>query len=139
MLKQNNPAARLHWHLTSLRNLGDNTRLLDAWRAILKARNDDHNVQLFKRYGQVMALPERARNALLKVPELNQELFLRWVPKAEAAFAGASLSGSVATFISLFGGPSSFDDLEFAGGAIVTRETGEDHRRSSSDKDHPGD
>lgn len=112
--KQNNPAARLHRILTALRAQSDGTRLIDAWRAILgiKAPNNDHNLTFFRRYGRLLALPERVRAALLGVPDISNELYLRWIPKIETAFINTSLGGNVASFWGLFE-RSSLEFLEF--------------------------
>jgi hypothetical protein len=112
-LKQNNPAARLHRILSSVSAQAQNTRLLEAFRGILAPTIpiNDNNSGFFRRHGQFLALPKRARDALLDVPDLNKELYSRWIPKLEAALAFNSLNAVVSTFSSSFD-KSALENLE---------------------------
>jgi hypothetical protein len=112
-LKQDNPAARLHRILSSLSAHSPGTRLLDAWRAILAPTipANDNNFGLFRRYGQFLALPKRVRDTLLTVPNINKDLYFRWVPKLEAALCSVTFSGQVAAFPAAFD-KSALDNLE---------------------------
>jgi hypothetical protein len=126
-LEQNNAAARLHFRLSTLRSMGDNTRLLDAWRGILVAPGNDNNFKFSRRYGQMLALPERARNALMTVPNLNQELFFRWMPKLDAALTGNSLNATVGSFFATFD-KSALENLEYCADLLSRVSAGENYR-----------
>jgi hypothetical protein len=120
--KVNNPAGRLLRVLTSLKAQGGSTRLSDAWRAILRikiASSEDHNFEFFRRYGLLLALPARARAAILSVPDLDREMYLTWVPRLEAAFMGCGLNAQVSGFLASFD-ESSHQALAF-GAELLSR------------------
>lgn len=81
----NNPAARL---LEILR-LGDKQkqdgRAAAAWAEILETGAEDKAL-LLKRVGYVMALPLEIKSEIEQCPDIDQAIYLRWLPTAERAF-----------------------------------------------------
>jgi len=111
----NNPAARLFALINSISQLKQGMNLMTAWGIVLNVSRPgpDNSFVFLRRYGKVLALPKRAREALLNVrPELSRDLYFRWIPKLEAALLGPGLTADVSGFNSTFD-KSALDNLEF--------------------------
>jgi hypothetical protein len=98
LLLINNPAARLLKLIQALRFHDANRPAMDAWRSVLAVAPND-NPRLLERFGLVVMLPRRAKQAVLEVPDISHEIYLRWLPQVESAFVRQSLSGPLHQYL----------------------------------------
>jgi hypothetical protein len=101
MAKLNNPAARLHALLSKAKKGGEQYRqkpATESWAMLLNVPTDNQALML-KRLGGVMELPLNIKTRTENLADVDQDLFLRWLPKVEEAFRANHLAGGFHGFI----------------------------------------
>ena len=71
---------------------------IKVWQILLKVPENKVSLVLH-RYGQILEMPEQIKAQVLRQEETTHELFLRWMPKIEAAFKSCILDAQFAAFI----------------------------------------
>jgi hypothetical protein len=92
----NNPASRLLNVFEKLRSQNLNQPAIHGWRAVLALGT---SFEVLDHLGQVMKLPLRIQKAILDIPDINHEIFLRWTPQVEQGFLAHRLSGGLNEFL----------------------------------------
>ena len=96
MAEANNPAARLHRILTQAKGLA-NQKALSAWSKLLSVPADNC-ADLVRRLGIVLSLPADIREQIECIPEIDTEVYLKWIPEVENGFSSLNLSRSFQEF-----------------------------------------
>lgn len=100
MSTDNNPAGRFYRLLSQAKGnqKNRNVNAFKVWAELLEA--DEKKPWLVLRsLAGVMELPAIIREQIRGVPEIDQSLYLKWVPKVELAFASQRLNGHFHDFI----------------------------------------
>jgi len=119
----NNPAARLHALLKALKGQNATTNLVNAWSVIFALQEEPggrNHFTFLRRYGKFLALPGRARAALSAVPDLDFELYSRWVPKLNDALLASPFNSIVGGFFNIFQN-SDLDYLQFCADGLSSK------------------
>lgn len=98
MYTQNNPAGRLCTILKSAKSYkSQNQAAKLAWSEILEI--DPNNIPfLLKQLGKVMELPEVIRQRISRYDDINQKVYLKWLPKVQRGFSNINLNGQFRSF-----------------------------------------
>jgi hypothetical protein len=83
----------LHLVLAKIRGTHQSTAFLDGWSAALNVKGDDRP-EMLRSLAQVLAMPAQAKAALEAVPDVNQEIQLRWYGPVCDYLARAALLNS---------------------------------------------
>ena len=98
MKAQNNPAGRLGSILKAANSMNDKSVAAKvAWAEILETALDNIPL-LLRRLGQVMELPEVVRQQIMRQKDIDQEVYLKWLPKVQRAFGNTNLKAPLSTF-----------------------------------------
>ena len=106
----NNPAARLYAILRKAKNL-PNQNALKAWSEILSVA-ESNQAELIRRLGLLIALPSQIRAQIELIPEIDTDLYLKWIPEIDAGFSKFNLSASLTEFTNPIS-ESSLNDLRY--------------------------
>lgn len=86
MDKNNNPAGRLHSLLLEGQAQNKTAKAEDVWANILDVPENDKNL-LLRRVGHVLTLPSQVKEAMSHIDNINHDLYLKWLPRAETSFS----------------------------------------------------
>lgn len=96
----NNPAARL---LALLQKAKGDPQLrkqdaMRAWASLLGV-TDGNQPLILRRFGGVMELPMQIKERISSLPDIDDALYLRWLPKIVSAFNASHLGGGFSNFV----------------------------------------
>lgn len=99
MIRRNNPAGRFDRLISKAAQLRVNTPSLRAWANVLEVPEDAVSSELILKIGYALALPNAIETAVRGVPDINHDLFLKWMPRAVASFQNFNLQADWNNFI----------------------------------------
>lgn len=97
MIKQNNPAARLHSILRKCREVANthgSKQMVGAWRSVFKLGEDVSDVVVMSKVALVYLLPSQIALEIRRFEQLDPELYLGWVPELTSALTLVSFKGA---------------------------------------------
>jgi len=116
----NNPAGRLVTILRKAKSMkNQSSPAKQVWPEILESKPKDIPV-LLKRLGQLLELPYDIRNQILQFDDIDQKIYLKWLPKVQKSFSALNLDGPFKNFIAHID-EAALDGLDFCSDLLSRR------------------
>jgi hypothetical protein len=103
MENSNNPAGRLHALLHEGQSKQKNKAASEILAEILEIPKEDTGL-LLRRVGHVLSLPSSVKEAMSYIDDLDNNIYLRWLPRVETSFTTLNFQVPWKQFIDRFDG-----------------------------------
>ncbi len=101
MEELNNPAARFHALLKKGQSKGKEEQCVNVWRELLQVPGNDTPL-LLRRIGYVWELPRLIQDEIRELPDVNHDIYLKWLPRVNASITLVNFQNPWKTFIDRF-------------------------------------
>jgi hypothetical protein len=101
MVELNNPAARFLELLKKGQSKGKEEQCVKIWRELLQVPEDDNGL-LLRRIGYVWELPSLIASNIRELPDVNHDIYLKWLPRVNASIGMMNFQNAWKSFIDRF-------------------------------------
>lgn len=96
----NNPAGRLLAIINAGKSKPKKTRAADIWAELLDVPSNDKTL-LLERVGGVLSLPSKIRTQITQIEDVNEDVYLKWLPTVERSFSSLNFDAPWQQFITV--------------------------------------
>lgn len=100
MSAMNNPAGRLLTIINAGKAQPKKKRAADIWGALLEVSPQDKTL-LLERVGGVLSLPSKIRTEISQIKDVNEGVYLKWLPTVERSFNSLNFDAPWQQFIDI--------------------------------------